>query len=152
MFYLHSAMSDTSDTASTASLVSTSGTCWFGYTEEPLDLCDLLAQEDTRLLADINDYDDPLWILDCIEYDNDWNEWMVAYFCQLTENGLFIGPYGGGDTTQTGIMNGRTTYSKTCVCKQLARLSPPLKCGNNRVQRGNCRMKCGSNRVHRGKD
>ena len=85
MFYLHSAMSDTSDTASTASLVSTSGTCWFGYTEEPLDLCDLLAQEDTRLLADINDYDDPLWILDCIEYDNDWNEWMVAYFCQLTE-------------------------------------------------------------------
>ena len=78
MFYLHSAMSDTSDTASTASLVSTSGTCWFGYTEEPLDLCDLLAQEDTRLLADINDYDDPLWILDCMEYDNDWNEWLVA--------------------------------------------------------------------------
>ena len=79
-------MTDTSDTDSVDSAtISTSGTWSFGYTKQPLDLCFLLAQPDTRLLADINDHDDPLWILDCPEYDNDWNEWMVAYFCQSTE-------------------------------------------------------------------
>ena len=79
-------MTDTSDTDSIDSAtISTSGICWFGYTKQPLDLCSLLAQPDTRLLADINDHDDPLWILDSPEYHNDWNEWMVAYFCQRTE-------------------------------------------------------------------
>ena len=74
-------MTGTSDTASSidSATISTSGTCWFGYTTQPVDYCSLLAQPDTRLLADIDDYDDPLWILDSHEYDNDWNEWMVAY-------------------------------------------------------------------------
>ena len=74
-------MMGTSDSSSFtgSATISTSGTCWFGYTTQPVDYCSLLAQPDTRLLADIDDYDDPLWILDSHEYDNDWNEWMVAY-------------------------------------------------------------------------
>ena len=80
-------MMGTSDSASSidSATISTSGTCWLGYTTQLVDYCSLLAQPDTRLLADINDYDDPLWILGCLEYDNDWNEWLVAYFCQWTE-------------------------------------------------------------------
>ena len=74
-------MMGTSDSSSfTGSVtISTSGTCWFGYTTQPVDYCSLLAQPDTRLIADIGGYDDPLWILACPQNDNDWNEWKVAY-------------------------------------------------------------------------
>ena len=40
----------------------------------------LLAQPCARLLADINDNDNPLWILAYApEYERDYNEWEVAY-------------------------------------------------------------------------
>ena len=68
-----------SSVSSESGTTSTSGTSVFEYTPQVVDYRSLLAQPGTRLLADIDDYDDPLWILNSHEYDNDWNEWKVAY-------------------------------------------------------------------------
>ena len=62
-----------------AGTTSTSGTSVFEYTPQVLDYRSLLVQPGTRLLADIDDYDDPLWILECAEDAAEWNEWKVAY-------------------------------------------------------------------------
>ena len=40
----------------------------------------LLAQPCARLMADIHDYDDPLWILAYAPEFDDYNEWEVAYY------------------------------------------------------------------------
>ena len=46
----------------------------------PAELSRLLAQPGARLLPDINDYDDPLWIFKReSEYEQNWNYWDVAY-------------------------------------------------------------------------
>ena len=68
-----------SSVSSESGTTSTSGTSAFEYTPQVVDYRSLLAQPGTRLLADIDDRDDPLWILACPQNDNDWNEWKVAY-------------------------------------------------------------------------
>ena len=68
-----------SSVSSESATTSTSGTFAFEYTTQVVDYRALLAQPGTRLLADIHDYDDPLWILVGPEDDNGWNDWKVAY-------------------------------------------------------------------------
>ena len=68
-----------SSASSESATTSTSGTSAFEYTPQVVDYRSLLFQPGTRLLADIEDYDDPLWILACPEDATDWNEWKVAY-------------------------------------------------------------------------
>ena len=47
----------------------------------PDEIYRLLAQPCARLLADIHDNDDPLWILAYApEFELDYNEWEVAYY------------------------------------------------------------------------
>ena len=68
-----------SSVSSESATTSTSGTFAFEYTTQVVDYRALLAQPGTRLLADIHDYDDPLWILVGPQDHNSWNEWKVAY-------------------------------------------------------------------------
>ena len=68
-----------SSVSSEAATTSSSDTSLFEYTPQVVDYRSLLAQPGTRLLADINDRDDPLWILAFPEDANDWNRWEVAY-------------------------------------------------------------------------
>ena len=68
-----------SSVASEAATTSSSDTSLFEYTPQVVDYRSLLATPGTRLLADIDDRDDPLWILACPQNDTDWNEWKVAY-------------------------------------------------------------------------
>ena len=68
-----------SSASSKSATTSTAGTSAFEHTTQLVDYRSLLAQPGTRLLADINDRDDPLWILACPEDATDWNEWKVAY-------------------------------------------------------------------------
>ena len=68
-----------SSVASEAATTSSSDTSLFEYTPQVVDYRSLLAQPGTRLLADIDDRDDPLWILAGPEDATDWNEWEVAY-------------------------------------------------------------------------
>ena len=67
-----------SSVSSESGTTSTSGTSAFEYTPQVVDYRSLLAQPGTRLLADIDDRDDPLWILAYPQKDNDWNKWEVS--------------------------------------------------------------------------
>ena len=88
---------------SSESFASTS-TCTGSHYSSPLRLSILFHQSSVRLVHGANDPYDEIWILCGMEYDDDWNHWIViiekdGWFL----NGMLVLLSCGGDTTQERI-------------------------------------------------